>query len=178
MFGWFKKDKKKYAISESTEGSIDTNLLDQAKEVLPPREISDNGIKLVKNFEGLSLKAYLCPAGVWTIGYGSTLGVKKGDRLEDEEEAEDLLLRDLMKFEDAVTKLVKVDLNQNQFDALVSFTYNVGIGAFKKSTLLKVLNMGKYDLVPDQFGRWIYANGKVLSGLKRRRAQEAALFIK
>lgn len=137
--------------------------------------ISQKGVDLIKSFEGLKLKSYKCPAGVWTIGYGTTKGVTPGMEIT-QKEAEELLKRDLRYFELWVDKLIDVPLSQPQFDALVSFTYNLGEGALKGSTLRKLLNQGRYDLVPDQFLRWNKANKKVLPGLTRRREAEAKMF--
>ena len=107
--------------------------------------------EIIKQSEGLRLEAYLCPAGVLTIGYGHTgSDVKEGSRVS-REEAENLLTRDLERFEKDILKMVKVGLTQNQFDALVSFTYNVGSGALKTSTLLKKLNAGSYMEAADEF---------------------------
>jgi len=133
------------------------------------------GIKLVKEFEGFKAQAYLCPANVWTIGYGTTSGVKKG-QMVTEEQAIKLLQDDLAKFEKAVKNLVRVPLNQDQFDALVAFVYNIGVGAFSRSTLLSLLNQGNYEAVPEQLLRWNKAGGRVLSGLARRRQAEGKLF--
>lgn len=146
-----------------------------------PPHISDVGLQLIKAFEGKHNKGYLCPANVWTIGYGHTgptfdKPTPQGMTISDFD-AETLLKKDMAKFEDVVTKHVKVPLSQNQFDALVSFTFNVGAGAFASSTLLKLLNQGKYDEVPAQFLRWNKGGGKVLAGLVRRRKSEAHLFV-
>jgi len=139
------------------------------------------GLELIKSFEGLGLKAYLCPSGVLTIGYGHT-GKVRGNKITLQttitpEEAETLLKEDLTRFEKAVDSLVKVPLNNNQFDALVSFVFNIGINAFSGSTLLKLLNSGDYKGASQQFKRWIYGNSnKVLEGLKKRRTAEEKLF--
>lgn len=142
--------------------------------------IGKAGLDLIKHFEGLRLEAYICPAGVPTIGYGSTRGVRLGDRIS-EAQAEALLRRDLLRFERAVNDLVKVPLTQGQFDALVSFAYNVGEGSLASSTLLKRLNAGRYAEAADQFLRWNKArvNGRLtaLPGLTRRREAERALFL-
>ncbi|MBO5739009.1 glycoside hydrolase family protein [bacterium] len=138
--------------------------------------ISETGIELIKKFEGCVLKAYKCPAGVWTIGYGHTSGVKEGQTIT-KAEAEDYLKQDLTTFETYVSNLVTVAINQNQFDALVSFCYNLGPGNLKSSTLLKLLNAKNYSEAAEQFDRWIYAGGKKLSGLVKRRAAEKALFL-
>ena len=139
-------------------------------------DIGRLGLNLIKVFEGLSLSAYRCPAGVLTIGYGHTGDVYE-DQVIDMDEAELLLQQDLEKFEDAVVDVVNVPINQNQFDALVSFTYNIGIGAFRKSTLLNLLNEEKYAEAAEQFLRWTKAGGVVLPGLVRRRIEERKLFL-
>lgn len=139
--------------------------------------ISQNGIDLIKRFEGCRLKAYRCPAGVLTIGYGHT-GSDVSNGMEiSQEKAENMLKMDLVVHCNNVTKLVKVPLNQNQFDALVSFEYNVGYGALSTSTLLHLLNQGKYTEASKQFERWVYAGGKPLEGLKKRRIAEKELFL-
>lgn len=138
---------------------------------------SKTGIELIKKFEGCVLKSYKCPAGVWTIGYGHTSGVKEGQTIT-KTQAEDYLKQDIRSSEVTVNNLVNVSLNQNQFDALVSFCYNLGSGNLKKSTLLKELNKGNYKEAAEQFDRWIYAGGKKLTGLVRRRAAEKELFLK
>jgi lysozyme len=149
---------------------------------------SINGQKLIKQFEGLRLKAYQDVAGVWTIGYGSTYHqdgrpVKKGDVLQTNQQADDLFTNTLHEYESAVNKNVKVPLTQNQFDALVSFTYNTGIGALRSSTLLKKLNLANYSAAADQFLAWNkitdpHTGKKVVSNtLLKRRMQERQLFI-
>lgn len=133
--------------------------------------------EIIKQSEGLRLEAYLCPAGVWTIGYGHTgKDVVEGMKIT-RGEAEELLEGDLEKFEKDILKMVKVGLTQNQFDALVSFTYNVGGGALKTSTLLKKLNAGDYMGAADEFLKWTKAGGKELPGLVKRRRTERALFL-
>ena len=141
---------------------------------------SKKGIDLIKKFEGFRDKAYQCSAGVWTIGYGTTRykggrKVRKGDTCT-KAQAEGYLKDDLEKFEKSVNKLVKVPLNQDQFDALVCWTYNLGATNLKSSTMLKVLNKGLYHMVPDEMRKWNKAGGKVLKGLVRRRNAEATLF--
>jgi lysozyme len=138
-------------------------------------EISQEGLSLIKKFEGCELEAYKCAAGVWTIGYGSTNNVNEGMEIS-QERADMLLLEDVEVFEEAVNKLVEVPLEQNQFDALVSWTFNLGSTNLKNSTLLKVLNDKDYEGVPAQIKRWNKAGGKVLQGLIRRREAEALLF--
>lgn len=137
---------------------------------------SPKGIALIKEYEGLRLGAYLCSAGVLTIGYGHTGGVKEGD-LITEQKAEQLLQDDLKKFENGVLRLVRVPLTQNQFDALVSFAFNLGVGNLGKSTLLKMLNDRDYKGAAGQFIRWNKAAGKELAGLTRRRIAESELFL-
>lgn len=139
-------------------------------------QTSQTGINLIKNFEGLRLKAYKDPVGVITIGYGHTFGVKLGQTIT-KEQAEFYLKSDLRKFEKGVDSLVSVNLNQSQFDALVSFSFNCGLGALQKSTLLKLLNKGDYQGAADQFLRWDKAGGRSLPGLTRRRKAERALFL-
>lgn len=138
-------------------------------------KMSAKGLELVKHFEGFRADAYICPAGVWTIGYGTTQGVSRGQRVT-EKQASAFLARDLTRFENAVKNLVKVPLTQNQFDALVAFTYNCGANALASSTLLKLLNARQYQLVPAQFLRWNRGGGRVLAGLTRRRRSEVWLW--
>lgn len=139
---------------------------------------SQNGINLIKQFEGCKLEAYKCPAGVWTIGYGHTGNVKNGDKIS-ELSAETLLAIDLQKFEYAINENVvrKCYLTQNEFDSLVSFVYNIGISAFLNSTMLKLLIENKKEEAAEQFDKWIYAKGIKLAGLIKRRAAEKALFL-
>jgi lysozyme len=136
---------------------------------------SQKGLDLIKSFEGLRLSAYKCPADVWTIGYGTTAGVKPGQTIT-KERAEELLREDVERFEAQVLRLVKVPLTQGQHDALVSFVYNLGAGNLSNSTLLRLLNSGDYKGASAQFDRWTRAGGKTLAGLVRRRAAERALF--
>lgn len=139
--------------------------------------ISQKGIDLIKNFEGCRLTAYRCPANILTIGYGHTgSDVSTGQKIT-QEQAEKLLKSDLLVHCNNVSRLVKVPLTQNQFDALVSFEFNVGYGYFASSTMLKLLNQKKYREAAAQFNRWVYANGKVLAGLVKRRAAEKTLFL-
>lgn len=145
--------------------------------------ISKEGISLIKKFEGLRLKPYLCSADVPTIGYGSTVyanGVKVTltDNPITEKEAEELLNKTLKKYIDAVNELVTAPLTQNKFDALVSFVYNVGIENFKRSTLLSRLNNKEVSSAAKEFHRWTKARGVTIQGLVKRRAEEATLFIK
>lgn len=140
------------------------------------KQIGKAGLDLVKSFEGLKLRAYLCPAKVWTIGYGSTGPHVTPGKVVTEAQANDLLQDDLDRFEKAVTRLVTVPLTQNQYDALVSFAFNVGISALERSTLLKRVNARLFDQARAEFAKWNRAGGRPLAGLTRRRAAEAALF--
>lgn len=139
--------------------------------------VNQEGLDLIKRFESLRLKSYLCPAGVWTIGYGHTRGVTPGIVIT-EAEAERLLREDIEPCERAVSSACKVPLTSAQFSALVSLVFNIGAGAFSKSTLLKLLNQGQYSEAEKQFKRWNKAGGRELPGLTRRRAAEAELFNK
>jgi lysozyme len=130
---------------------------------------------IIADFEGCKLKAYLCPANVPTIGYGRTSNVKMGDTCT-QEQADAWLQEELDHFGSGVVEMIKVEVNQNQFDALVSFAYNVGLGALKGSTLLRLLNEGKHGECGEQFLRWNKAGGTVLAGLTRRRQAEKAMF--
>jgi lysozyme len=137
---------------------------------------SPKGIALIKEFEGLRLKAYQCPGGVWTIGYGHTAGVKPG-MLISKAQAEEYLKADLIAFERYLNGL-GLALNQNQFDALVSFIYNVGTGNFSNSTLLRKVRANPQDnSIMDEFLRWVYSKGRVLPGLQRRRLDEMKLYF-
>ena len=135
-------------------------------------------VELIKESEGLRLEAYLpTPNDVWTIGYGHTKTAKKGMRITLAG-AEALLYQDLAWVEAAIDTYVQVPLNQNQYDAIASFIYNVGATAFRKSTMLKLLNAGDYDGAANQFPRWNKQKGKVLNGLTKRRQKEKTLFKK
>ena len=147
-------------------------------------KISENGLNLIKQFEGLSLKPYLDAVNIPTIGYGSTFyeNMKKVT-MQDESitrERADFLFNFLVttKFVSVVNRLVIVDLTQNQFDALVSFVYNIGSGNFEKSTLLKKVNQSDFIGASLEFEKWNKANGKILNGLTKRRLSEKELFLK
>ena len=147
-------------------------------------KISENGLNLIKQFEGLSLKPYLDAVNIPTIGYGSTFyeNMKKVT-MQDESitrERADFLFNFLVttKFVSVVNRLVIVDINQNQFDALVSFVYNIGSGNFEKSTLLKKVNQSDFIGASLEFEKWNKANGKILNGLTKRRLSEKELFLK
>lgn len=142
--------------------------------------MSDAGIALIKEFEGCRLTAYKCPAGIWTIGYGHTTAagspeVTPGMAIT-QQDAEDILRRDLVKYENGVIKLVNVELAQGQFDALVDFAYNAGVGALAKSTLLKKVNAEEFDAVPNELMKWTKGGGRELPGLVRRRRAEARIW--
>lgn len=139
--------------------------------------IAKPGLDLIKSYESLSLKAYRDSGGVPTIGWGSTRGVRMGMQIS-QEQAESRLRDDLYTAESAVNRYVTVPLSQHQFDALVSLTFNIGAGAFQKSTLLRLLNAGRYSDAADQFRRWNKDNGRVLRGLIRRRSAEYDLFVR
>ena len=141
------------------------------------RHTSPEGIELIKNYEGFRKDAYLCPSGIWTIGYGHTATTKPGMTITIRE-GELLLKRDLQIFEQAVNNLVKVSLTQNQFDTLVSFAYNVGVGAFSNSSLLKFLNRGHHKTAAKELHRWVRGSNGKLPGLVRRRKAEYELFTK
>ncbi|EJF91697.1 lysozyme [Bartonella tamiae] len=146
------------------------------------RKINQTGLDHIKQWEGLRLNAYRDVAGVWTIGYGHTAAAgepkpKAGMKMS-EKEAETILIQDLTQYEQTVENAVTVTLNDHQFATLVSFTYNVGIGAFRRSTLLKKLNKGDYDAVPSELMKWVNAGGRKIKGLVNRRRAEGALWIK
>lgn len=145
------------------------------------RTTSAAGIAMIKQFEGLRTTAYKDGGGIWTIGYGHTsdanFKVTPGSTIT-EQRAEELLRLDLREAERAVDTLVTVSLNDNQFAALVSFVFNVGTGAFAKSTLLKKLNKGDYASVPGELLKWVNDNGKKVSGLVNRRNAEGGLWVK
>lgn len=141
---------------------------------------SDQGVKLIQSFEGLRLMSYVCPAGVLTIGYGHTSAAGAPSvvpRMKvTVEEATKTLCADLGRFERGTESLVKVDITQNQFDALVSFAFNCGLGALKRSTLLKRVNAKRFDDVPAEFMKWNKAGGRALAGLTRRRRAEVEVW--
>ena len=137
--------------------------------------ISEEGLSLIKKFEGCRLEAYKCSGGVWTIGYGHTENVNEGDTIT-QEKADKLLKSDIESFEVYVNYSVMVELDQGQFDALVAWTFNLGPGNLRESTMLKKLNKADYTSVPNEMKRWNKAGGKTLDGLIRRRNAEALLF--
>jgi lysozyme len=140
-------------------------------------KINAAGIELIKRHEGLRLAAYLCPANVWTIGYGHTGDVKPEHRIT-EHQADVLLAYDLERFEQCVSRVTdRVDLTENQFSALVSFAFNVGVEAFNRSTLRKFVLGCDWEGAAREFDKWVHAGGRVLPGLVKRRADERALFL-
>src|SRR5690606_26896384 len=148
------------------------------------RKISEEGKKLIVFYESCSLVPYLCPAGKWTISWGLTFypngkKVTKYDKKITQEEADQMFLQVLAEFESYVDKAVTVEIEQNEFDALVSLCYNIGRGNFGSSTLLRQLNACvDPEVVANHFDRWIYSKGKILNGLRKRRAAEKALFLR
>lgn len=146
------------------------------------RNITEFGLHTIKKFEGLRLNAYQCPAGVYTIGYGSTKFpdgscVCMYDKLHTEVEATELLKYTVLAYERCINDALP-NLNQNQFDALVSFIYNIGIGAFMGSTLLKLAKVNAQDPgIRNEIMRWNIAGGKILAGLQTRRSEEARLYF-
>ena len=137
-------------------------------------EASQDALDLIINFEGLRLEPYIDAAGFWTVGYGHLL--KEKCKPITVMEAEDLLLKDVKYASMVVNKYVSVPLRQHEFDALVSFIFNVGEGRFRSSTLRRKLNRGEFFEVPKEFRRWVYAGGRILRGLVTRRELEAQLF--
>lgn len=147
----------------------------------PTSQISADGLRVVKSFEGLELTAYQDSVGVWTIGYGHTAAAGPPDVYAgltiSEAEAEAILKRDLGLFEKGVRDLVSVPVNRDQYSALVSFSFNLGLGALAESTLLRKLNSGDIQGAANEFPRWVKAGGRTLPGLVRRRNAERALFL-
>lgn len=147
-------------------------------------KISQEGVNLIKRYEGFKLKAYLCPANIPTIGYGSTYyedgtKVKLTDSPISETRATTLLMALLVSYEKAVDSFCRDDISQHQFDSLCCFAYNVGVNALKKSTLLKKVNANPNDpSIKNEFLKWDKANGKALKGLTKRRLEEANLYFK
>jgi len=139
-------------------------------------KINQSGLKILELAEGLRLKAYKCPAGKWTIGYGHTGPDVRPDSFITEQDAERLLNDDLQEAIGAVNRLVRVVLTSNQFSALVCFVYNVGAGAFEKSTMRRLLNEGRYGDAANEFLRWDKVKGVQVRGLTSRRRAEKALF--
>ena len=161
--------------------SIDFDAVKNMLGIPESMSVSNKGVDLICEFEGKRLVAYDDGVGVWTIGFGTIkypngVRVKKGDTCTLEQ-AKEYMRHDLIEFEHTVNSSVKVPLNQNQFDALVSLAYNIGSSAFKSSTLVKKLNAGDYQGAADQFNVWINAGGKRMQGLVNRRDREKLLFL-
>lgn len=137
-----------------------------------------NGLDLIREAEGLRLEAYLCPAGVLTCGYGHTgKDVKEGMKIQSHK-ATEWLMKDVLNIEKQIDSVLKVELNENQYDAIVSFVYNLGIGNFKSSTLLRKINSNPNDpTIANEFKRWVYSGKTVLPGLVTRRQKEADLYF-
>ena len=138
--------------------------------------VNQLAIDMIKRWEGFRPLAYLCPAGVWTIGYGHTKTAREGMKVT-QAEAEALLRQDLDEIVSVLAPAIRVPLSDQQSAALLSWAYNVGVGAAQRSTLLRKLNAGDYAAVPEELMRWVRANGKVLPGLVNRRAAEAGLWV-
>ena len=144
-------------------------------------QMTDEGLALIRRFEGFRANAYRCPAGVWTIGFGHTSqagppAVRPG-MVVGEDEANRILMADVQRFADEVGPLLTREVSAAQFSALVSFAYNVGVAAFRRSSVLKAVNEGRFAEVPARLGLWVKGGGRVLPGLERRRAAEAELFM-
>ncbi len=178
MKSWFSRADSPRGMTVSQSGPQPKPIPRKIVEPTKPRtrQTNSSGVNLIKSFEGLRLKAYQDAVGVWTIGYGTTRGVKPGQEIT-EAQAEALIKTDLARFERDVSQAVRVSINDNQFAALVSFTYNVGSGAMRSSTLLKKLNRRDINGAANEFPRWNRAGGRVLAGLTRRRNAERALFL-
>ena len=140
-------------------------------------QTSEKGLDLIRKYEGLRLAAYVCPGGKLTIGYGHTgTDVTSGKKITAEQ-ANALLVKDVQRFESAVNELVKAPMTQGMFDALISFSFNLGAGSLKSSSLLKKLNADDLEGAADEFLKWNKAKGKVLAGLTERRESERELFL-
>jgi GH24 family phage-related lysozyme (muramidase) len=143
------------------------------------RNISKTGLDVIKRFEGFSPTVYICPAGYPTIGYGHLVKPHERERFArgiTAEQAESLLRQDVESAERAVLRLITVPLTDGQFDALVSFTFNLGAGALQRSTLRRRVNRGDHAGVPPEFRKWVWAGGRKLQGLVRRRGEETSIY--
>ena len=140
-------------------------------------KLSTNGLEFIKGFEAFRSTPYLCTGGYWTVGYGHAL--RKGESKEEvtRDRALEILSKDVRVAESAVSRLVKVALSQNQIDAIISFTFNLGGGSFQSSTLRQKLNRGEFEDVPSELMRWVRSGGKITKGLIRRRLAEATMFM-
>ena len=145
-------------------------------EVDKDMKISSNGLNLIKQFEGVRLTSYQDSGGTWTIGWGHTGNVRAGQHIT-QVQADDLLKQDVQRFVNGVNSAVRVPLTQNQFDALVSFTYNLGVGTLQKSTMLQLINAKRFTEAANEFDKYVHAGGKVLPGLVKRRKVEKDLFL-
>jgi lysozyme len=138
-------------------------------------------IRLIKTFEGFSPVVYICPAGFKTIGYGHIVLPEEEERFKKaitESEGEELLYHDLLRFQVAINRLIKIQIHDLMFQAILSFSYNVGVYAFRASTLRRLVNEEAFEEAALQFPRWIYVGGRQLKGLLRRRIAERELFLK
>ena len=143
------------------------------------RHVTEEGLNLIKRFEGFSPKIYICPAGYPTIGYGHVVLAHEQDQFATgitQAEATELLRKDVRIAERAVLRLISVPLTDGQFDALVSFTFNLGAGALQRSTLRRKVNRGEHEGIPSELMKWVLAAGKRLPGLVRRRQEEGASY--
>ena len=138
-------------------------------------KISEDGLELIKKFEGCETSAYQDSVGVWTIGFGHTKDVEEGQTCSIED-AESMLTDEMDEYEGYINNMVKVDLQQHEFDSLVAWVYNLGPTNLGESTMLKVLNGGQFDRVPNEMNRWTRAGGEILEGLVRRRQAESLMF--
>ncbi len=141
------------------------------------RQVTENGLELIRRFEGFSAEPYYCPAGYLTVGYGHVL--RPGEEVDTPitcEQALAWLEKDVRTAARAVLQMIRVPLTDGQFDALVSFTYNLGGGALQRSTLRRKVNRREHEEAPHEFGKWVYGGGRRLRGLVRRRAAEAARY--
>lgn len=141
------------------------------------RHITQEGLDLIKSFEGFSPTVYLCSAGVPTIGYGHA--IKRGEQFTSisQEDAENILAKDVEVAEKGVLRLISVPLSDGQFDALVSFSFNLGTGALQRSTLRQKVNREEYTDASDEFLKWVRAGGRIVKGLVRRREAERRMFL-
>jgi len=138
---------------------------------------NSQGVGIIKKYERLKLQPYLCPAGIPTVGYGSTKAGKLG-RAITVEEAEKFLIEDIETIEKQMTPLIRVEVTENEWSSLVSLVFNIGAGNFKISTLLRHLNLKEKEQAASQFSRWVFCQGKILKGLQDRRQAEKELFLK
>lgn len=193
LHSWLKKGSHyKVALLDKEYNELNTwyvfgqhcEILGVTQSSTSTSKLNAEGLALIKEFEGCEkqlkngfIQSYKCPSGHWTIGYGTTKGVYPNQKIT-KAEAEKFLHEDVARFEAAVNKFVNVPLTSNQYAALVSFTYNLGPQALKRSTLLKKINSRQYKLAANEFTKWVYAGGQKLSGLIRRREAEKQLFLK